>query len=238
MINKGFLLFFILVIVSIIHSPLIKADFRIIINFDDGYEGVFTNAFPIMQELDIPGVVFVITNQINKKNHLSIEELKILRDSNWEIGSHSICHYDLTQIIPSVLKHEIKGSKKHLYDLELIDDSYASFSSPNTKWNKEIEKLVSRSYQLARSKNLYIFKEDIMFVEDTLYKVVVKSTTVQHVEDWINQAKEKNQTLILIFHDIAKGGNDLFYSPEKFKDLLISISNYKITTFKDYYFSE
>ncbi len=238
MINKRFLLFFILIIVSIIHSPLLKADFRVIINFDDGYDGVFTKAFPIMQEHNIPGVVFVITNQIGKKNHLSIDQLKVLRDSNWEIGSHSICHYDLTQIIPSVLEHEIKGSKKHLYNLDLIDDSYASFSSPNTKWNTEIVKLVSTSYQLARSKSLYILKEDKMFVEDILSKVVVKSTTVKQVEYWIDEAKEKNQPLILIFHEIAKDGNDLFYSPEKFKNLLKSINKYKITTFKDYYFSK
>ncbi len=236
--NKGYLLFSILLIISIIHSPVIQADFKIIINFDDGYDGVFINAFPIMQEYNVPGVVFVITKQLNKKNHLSIDQLKILRDSNWEIGSHSICHYDLSKIIPSVLEHEIKGSKKHLEDLKLIDNSYSSFSSPNTKWNTEIENLVSTTYHLARSKKLHIFKDDIMYVEDTVYKVVVKSTTNRHVKYWIDEAIEKDQPLILVFHEIATGGNDLFYSPEKFKDLIKIISEYKITTFRDYYFSK
>ncbi len=236
--NKWYSLFFILLVFLIFHSPLIQADFRIIINFDDGYEGVFLNALPIMQEYNIPGVVFVITNQLNKKNHLSVKQLKILKDSNWEIGSHSICHYDLSKIIPSVLEHEIKGSKEHLEDLELIDNIYSSFSSPNTKWNTEIENLVSTTYNLARSKKLHIYKDDIMYVEDIIYKVVVKSTTNEDLKYWIDEAIEKNQPLILVFHEIATGGNDLFYSPGNFKNLVKLISKYKVTTFRDYYITK
>lgn len=233
--KKQIYIYSFILIILIIYSPFINADFQIIINFDDGYEGVYKNAFPIMQEYNIPGVVFVITKELDRDRHLSVEQLKILKNSGWEIGSHSVCHYDLTQIIPSVLVHEISGSKKHLDDLELLDDSYSSFSSPNERWNPEIKSLVSTTYQLARAKNLFIFKDNNIYTEKSIHKVVVKSTTLKQVVHWIKEAKKKEQPLILIFHEIATGGNDLFYSPDNFRKLINKIKDFKITTFKQFY---
>ena len=39
------------------------------IAFDDGYESVYTNAFPIMEEYGLKGIVFPITGYIGKRNN-------------------------------------------------------------------------------------------------------------------------------------------------------------------------
>lgn len=36
-------------------------DNAVLVTFDDGYESFYTNAYPVLQQLDIPGVSFVIT---------------------------------------------------------------------------------------------------------------------------------------------------------------------------------
>ncbi|MFP4660940.1 MAG: polysaccharide deacetylase family protein [Halanaerobiales bacterium] len=225
------------IVMLLIQSPMSKADFKIILNFDDGYEGVFTNAFPIMQKYNIPAVVFVITNQINRDRHLSTEQLHILKNANWEIGSHTICHYDLTKIIPTVQSHEIKGSRDQLRELGLIDDFYSSFSSPNERWNPAIERLVSETYQIAREKQLYIFRDNHLQIEKTIHQVVVKNTNTDHLRLWINEAKTRDIPLVLVLHDVAEGENVLFYSPDKFEELVREISKYDVITFRDFYFS-
>ena len=42
------------------------------IAFDDGYESVYTNAFPIMEEYGLKGIVFPITGYIGKINNWDV----------------------------------------------------------------------------------------------------------------------------------------------------------------------
>ncbi len=81
-----------------------KNNQKIRICFDDGYESIFSNAFPIMEEYGIKGIVFPVTGYIGKYNdwdinfrinrarHLNISQIRILSDAGWEIGSHGHLH--------------------------------------------------------------------------------------------------------------------------------------------------
>lgn len=68
-----------------------------IITFDDGYEGVYKNAFPIAKEHGIPFTMFVITDNMNQDGVITWEEAKEMQDSGLvTIASHSINHPDFT----------------------------------------------------------------------------------------------------------------------------------------------
>ena len=81
-----------------------KSNQKIKICFDDGYESIFGNAFPIMEEYGIKGIVFPVTDyigkfndwdinfRINRARHLNISQIRILSDAGWEIGSHGHWH--------------------------------------------------------------------------------------------------------------------------------------------------
>ncbi len=89
-------------IANINHSP--HKNKHISITFDDGYESVYTNAFPIMEENGLKGIVFPISGYIGKTNdwdvtfgvnktmHLTKSQLITLSEHGWEIGSHSHSH--------------------------------------------------------------------------------------------------------------------------------------------------
>ena len=83
----------------------------IVITFDDGHESVYTNAFPIMKELDFVGVFYIVANRIRDvEDFVNVEQLKEMIGAGWEIGSHSFTHADLTKNHGSVSK-EIGDSK-------------------------------------------------------------------------------------------------------------------------------
>lgn len=228
---------FIITILLLVQITLtVNASIKIILNFDDGYESVYTNAFPVMKKNNIPGVVFVITNQLDRRNHLSVKQLREMRNNGWEIGSHTVCHYNLEVLKAGVLKHEIEGSKSQLQDAGLIDKNYASFCSPMSKWNNNIENIVSSNYQVARGKKLYIFKNKKPLKQNSITpKVVLKNTTLTNITYWIKEAALADQPLVLVFHQIANGGNSFFFSPEKFCKLINIIKDYDVITFKDLY---
>jgi peptidoglycan/xylan/chitin deacetylase (PgdA/CDA1 family) len=88
----------------------------VVITFDDGFLGVYDNAFPVLQEYGFRGVVYVITGTLGTDQaygYLQEQELGELIENGWEIGSHSISHSSLktTQL---GLGNEIEGSRKDL----------------------------------------------------------------------------------------------------------------------------
>lgn len=68
----------------------------VVITFDDGYMDVYRNAFPIMQDRGLVGVVLVIAGEIDRPHSLLIEHLVEMSAKGWEIGSHGLNHVDLT----------------------------------------------------------------------------------------------------------------------------------------------
>ncbi len=93
------------------------------ITFDDGYESVFTYAFPILKMLNLPASVFVnpaFLGQFNtwdvslgqRFRHMDWHQLKQLKESGWEIGSHGMTHRDLSRMPEALGRRELIQSKK------------------------------------------------------------------------------------------------------------------------------
>jgi peptidoglycan/xylan/chitin deacetylase (PgdA/CDA1 family) len=69
----------------------------VVISFDDGYLDVFENAFPIMERHGFIGTVYIVANRLNSDGFLQQDELNVLLDKGWEVGSHGMTHTELTQ---------------------------------------------------------------------------------------------------------------------------------------------
>jgi peptidoglycan/xylan/chitin deacetylase (PgdA/CDA1 family) len=64
----------------------------VVISFDDGYETVFTNAYPIMKEFGFSGVMYIVEKYIGAQEYMSTDQLTEMAENGWEIGSHSMTH--------------------------------------------------------------------------------------------------------------------------------------------------
>lgn len=70
-----------------------------ILTFDDGYEGVYQNVFPIAKEHNIPFTMFVITDNMGLEGVITWDEAKEMQDSGLvTIASHSIDHPEFTKL--------------------------------------------------------------------------------------------------------------------------------------------
>ncbi|MGH1363857.1 MAG: polysaccharide deacetylase family protein [Calditrichia bacterium] len=111
----------------------------IILTFDDAYQSVFTHAFPIMQELEMRGVVYALSGFLGKENtwdvnlggitfkHMTAEELCLLNAAGWEVGGHSVTHRGLTLLPANEVKRELLQDKQELEDVlgcELVSFAY------------------------------------------------------------------------------------------------------------------
>jgi len=97
----------------------------VVITFDDGDEDVFTNAFPIMQQMGFKGVLYLVNDYIGAKDYLNIPEISQMAAAGWEVGDHSLTHPHLLSN-PSQLHDEAVQSRTDLEaSLGLPIDTFA-----------------------------------------------------------------------------------------------------------------
>lgn len=106
----------------------------IILTFDDGGEGTFTNAQPIMQKYGFTGTAYIVYNYVSIGGYMNVDQIRGLYAAGWEIGSHSISHADLT-VRSDRQKDEIVDSRVKLQTL--LDIPILTFAYPFGAYNSD-----------------------------------------------------------------------------------------------------
>jgi peptidoglycan/xylan/chitin deacetylase (PgdA/CDA1 family) len=98
------------------------------ITFDDAYESVFTEAFPILEKAGLKATVFPVTGFFGETNRwaplgqgplriMTSAQLKELSEAGWEIGSHTHSHRSLPALSDGELRSELLTSRSVLENL-------------------------------------------------------------------------------------------------------------------------
>lgn len=83
------------------------------ITFDDVFENVYTNAYPILKRYRIPFTLFVSTGLLNQQGYMTSNELRELsQDALCTVGAHTVNHVRLRTTNKAF--EEIDTSKKEL----------------------------------------------------------------------------------------------------------------------------
>jgi len=101
-------------------------DRRLFVTFDDGYEDVYREAFPILGERGIPFHVFVVTDFVGQANtwdlslgrrpsrHASWDEIGEMASAGVTFGAHTASHRDLTRLSATDAACEMTQSRDAL----------------------------------------------------------------------------------------------------------------------------
>ena len=144
------------------NSPL--PDRTVVITFDDGFRGVYDNAFPVLQRFGMTATVFLAVGEsprvassqrlpsFNERSLMSWEEIRTMRDAGINFGAHTLTHPDLTRLSPDRMEAEVRGSR------EIIETSLGirpdSFAYPYGRYNTRVRDIVRKYYQCACSDTL------------------------------------------------------------------------------------
>jgi len=126
----------------------------IAITFDDGYKDNYIYAFPILKKYNLPATLFIITDEVNRADRLSWDEIKEMQGSGIiTFGSHALGPEPLINIKSEQdLKKQIFDSKKILE--EKLGRRINAFSYPEGRFNNRIRQLVmTAGYKLAVATN-------------------------------------------------------------------------------------
>ncbi|MEK7523578.1 MAG: polysaccharide deacetylase family protein [Patescibacteria group bacterium] len=152
----------------------------VIVSFDDGWTNFYANAFPILKKYNMTATSFVISNLVGHSLHMSWDQIKELRDSGMEIGSHTLWHPYLTK--SKKAKAEIEDSKKKLE--EELGIPITTFAYPFGDYNEQIEKMVADAgYTTAR-----LFSTGNGISQENIFRIpVVRVYANVSLERWKKQ---------------------------------------------------
>ena len=139
-------------------------DQSFVITFDDGYQSVYEQAFPALQQYDMSATVFLTVGEkevassthrlpsLNGRTMLSWNELQEMKRWGIELGAHTCVHPDLTRLPIEQIEVEIHASKAILEDA--LGVQVASFAYPYGRYDNRIKKIVEKDFVCACSDKL------------------------------------------------------------------------------------
>lgn len=139
-------------------------DASFVITFDDGYQTVYREAFPALQEFGFKATLFVSVGEkapadlsgtlpsIQNRLMLSWHELREMHRYGMTIGSHSLTHPDLTRMRPHQIEDEVCRSKKVIE--ETLSAPVNCFAFPYGSYDRRSLEIVRQHYDCACSTRL------------------------------------------------------------------------------------
>ncbi len=128
-------------------------DRHVLLTFDDAYDDLYTELFPLVIEHHLTPVVYLVADRIGGSNEwdqavglrarklLTLVQIRELQRYGVEFGSHSLTHPWLPDLPDKELHREVRDSKLRLEDLLGIE--IASFAYPSGGVDQRVRSAVA-----------------------------------------------------------------------------------------------
>ena len=176
--------------------------------FDDGWESIYRNALPILEEYGIASTQFMIAGSFADEQYMSIEQMLHMIARGHEVGSHTMTHADLTMLDQQELSFELGRSQAILEQHTAMP--IADFVAPLGAHNDATIGAVQTLYRSHRTTLSGINTADNFDPYRLLSPTILASDTNTDIALLVAEAQAVNGWLILTYHQIDD--SDTVYS--------------------------
>jgi peptidoglycan/xylan/chitin deacetylase (PgdA/CDA1 family) len=211
-------------------APIMPFDQPLIsITFDDGWESVYTDALPVLQEDGFATTQYIISGEFENQTYMSVPQVKSLQKAGHEIGAHTVDHEDLTTLDEKQLTYQLLGCKN---DLEKYFGPIHDFTSPYGGYNAYTLKSISKYYRSQKNaegdpaaNELEAINISNGFSPMNFVSYSIRSTTtINDLDRLVKAAQEHNGWLVLTYHQVDNSGEEYSVTPEVFKQQMDYLS--------------
>lgn len=135
-----------------------------VITFDDGYESVYEQAFPALQDYRMTATIFLTVGERGKvkpgerlpslegRSMLNWHEILEMKQWGMTFGAHTLTHPDLTRLPPDRVETEVCDSKAMIEDT--LSAPVTCFAYPYGRYDDRSRELVQKHFACACSDRL------------------------------------------------------------------------------------
>ena len=138
---------------------------RALLTFDDGFRSVHEHALPLLAELGVPALLYVVTGWVGRTNRwptqgadapeldlMDWSQLRELQAAGFELGSHTVEHPHLAELTEENLERELASSKGQLEDK--LQQTVRHFSYPYGTYKPSTTVAVRKHYSTATTTDM------------------------------------------------------------------------------------
>ena len=115
----------------------------VIITLDDGYQDLYTAAFPILASHGFTAVAYVISGWVDDPGYVTRAEILQMDQYGIEIGAHTVTHVNLTHSSAPWMTFQLVQSKAWLE--KLVGHAVPDMAYPSGKYNAQVVAAVARA---------------------------------------------------------------------------------------------
>jgi peptidoglycan/xylan/chitin deacetylase (PgdA/CDA1 family) len=206
------------------------------ITFDDGWESVYTQASPILQEKGFPTTQYLIGGVFDNPLYMSVGQVRAMQKAGHEIASHSMTHPDLTLLTDTKLNWELTETRKVLQ--KQFNVTPKDFASPLGAVTEHSLRAIAREYRSQRDtegdpsntvNELDVNVKDKWDIYNIKAYSVRQSTTLGDIQRLVDYAVAHNGWLVLTYHqvapDVAQNSEEFGVTPQALRQQLDLISS-------------
>ena len=135
-----------------------------VLTFDDGYQTVYEEAFPVLQRYGMSATVFLTVGYtrrgsktgplppLESRSMLSWEEIREMQRAGFSFGAHTCTHRDLTRLSSHEVQAEIDDSKSMIEDA--LGAAVSCFAYPYGRYDARVAEFVRPNFLGACSDTL------------------------------------------------------------------------------------
>jgi peptidoglycan/xylan/chitin deacetylase (PgdA/CDA1 family) len=115
----------------------------VVITFDDGYQDLYTEAFPILEAHGFTAVAYIVSGFVGRGGYVSQAEVLQMDRAGMEIASHTVNHANLARSSFGSVMYELLQSKRWLESL--TGHPILDFAYPSGQFNRQTMAAVSQA---------------------------------------------------------------------------------------------
>lgn len=191
--------------------------------FDDAWYSQYSEGLPILETYKLTGALAVPTNFIDDEDYMTWTQVVRTQYKGWEITSHTKSHNcEPNKLDLKTVSEELVGSLKELREHNL---NVSHFVTPCGVGNQNILKVTKDNYLSLRTTEEGLNELPVQNPYDLKIKVITRSTTLEDIKNWIEDARPQNAWLIISFHQIGNDNEEYEITPDLFQKAIETIAS-------------
>ncbi len=191
----------------------------VVFTFDDADASLWTQAYAYMNDKNVRGTGYVVTDWVEGTNKVTWAQLQEMESAGWTIGNHTKALTDLSLLTLAEQEAALMDARTALSDHGITNSDYVAY--PYGNYNEDtMMAMENLGMRLGRTMVAANNVSPLQSPFEISQREVIRWLPLSTVQTWVNTAVARQEILVLTFHDIGTSPTATGWYVDRFRSLV------------------